>query len=153
MCPFRQMVGVIRILLPNRARIGVISYKDYCDREICTDVPIGSSPEKIEDFVDALSATGGGDAPEATKTGLNRIAEMIVESERDPQHVRRRSIVIHYTDAPPHCEQSDSDNKNRRGEQERLNGKEPGYDWVHICRWFARMNVPVYTFLTARSNG
>ena len=80
-------------------------------------VQIGASPEKIVDFVNDLSATGGGDAPEATKTGLNRIADMIRESERDfQQHQRRKSLVIHYTDAPPHCEESDSErsNKSRR---------------------------------------
>ena len=41
-----QMVAVTRILLPGRARIAVVSYKDYSDgEELCTYVPIGSSAQ------------------------------------------------------------------------------------------------------------
>ena len=139
---------MVRVLLPNRARISVTSYKDYCDgSDVCVHVPLTAKPAATVDFANGLRARGGGDSPEATKTGLNRIADEIRK-----HGANRQSIVIHYTDAPPHCELSDSDRGNKRGEQERLNGKEPGYDWVHICRWFARMNVPVYTFLTARSS-
>ena len=145
-----QMVAMIRLLLPGRARIAVISYKDYSDGdEVCTYVPLGSTPKSIVAFVQALYASGGGDAPEATKTGLNKIADMI----RANEDRRSKSFVIHYTDAPPHCEDSQSQESNKRDETKALRAKDPGYDWARICRYFGSRNIPVYTFLTADSHG
>ena len=145
-----QMSNVVRLLLHDRARIAVVSYKDYSDgAAVCTYVPLGSTRKSIVAFVEALYASGGGDAPEATKTGLNKIAEMI----RANDNGRAKSFVIHYTDAPPHCEDSQSQESNKKGEIKALKSKDPGYDWVRICRFFGSRNIPIYTFLTADSQG
>ena len=147
-----QLEAMIRLLLPERARIAVVSYKDYQEDEVCTYVPLGSTPEEIVTFVRKLRACGGGDRPysvaEATKTGLNKIAEM-VEANADS---RTKSLVIHYTDAPPHCTRGDKYSRdikypNEIAETEALKGKDPGYDWVRICRYFAYRGIPIYTFL------
>ena len=152
-----QIVKMIRLLfLPGKARIAVVSYKDYKDgRKVCTSVPLGSTPEDIMAFVQTLEAFGGGDSPwsisEATKTGLNKIAEMIRDNKNpssDNENPSSKSLVIHYTDAPPHCTRGGMQYPNEIDERKALSGKEPGYDWVHICKYFGINDIPIYTFYT-----
>ena len=139
-----KIMALIHILLPKKARFAVVSYKDYCDKkEICTFVPLGSSLDTIVAFVKALRATGGKDMPEAIKTGLNKIADMI----RVNSNPRSKSLVMIYTDAPPHWEGSKSYYDNKLYEKLALATKNPGYDWVNICKFFSDSGVPVCTFI------
>ena len=82
-------------------RIGLMAYRDYCDRNIVEwsgwfkpGVIEGEQQPDLVDLSSKLVATGGGDWPEATKTGL---AEMY-------KHLRAEAttLVLLYTDAPPH---------------------------------------------------
>jgi len=149
-----QISAMVRLLLPKRARISVVSYKDYCEGvNVCTYAPIGSSESELNSFINGLKPDGGGDLPEATKTGLHKILDMIKEagetkaSDHGDTINSHRSIVIHYTDAPPHCEQSKSSG-NIKLEREALKNKKPGFDWIAICKAFIDLNVPVFTFIT-----
>ena len=142
-----QTVLMFRLLLPGKVRFAVVSYKDYInDDEVCTSVPLGSPPKNIVAFVKALRPSGGGYFPEATKTGLNKIAEMIHVNENSSS----KSIVIHYGNSQPHWEESTESTgicNNKKLEQRALKAKTPGYDWVNICRFFRNKGIPVYTFL------
>ncbi|CAI6337660.1 unnamed protein product [Periconia digitata] len=51
--------------------------------------------EALMSMASAIEPTGGGDFPEATKTGLARAYELMREDAT--------TIILLYTDAPPHC--------------------------------------------------
>ena len=82
------------------SRIGLLAYKDYCDKELLTWsgwlAPSGQSDEKVDLIKSAkdLYPMGGGDGPEATKTGLARAYELM--------RPEATTIILLYTDAPPH---------------------------------------------------
>lgn len=88
------------------SRIGLLAYKDYCDKELLTwsGWHSSSSSESLNESeglkVDLIKSAkelypmGGGDGPEATKTGLARAYELMREGAT--------TIVLLYTDAPPH---------------------------------------------------
>jgi hypothetical protein len=94
----------ISALTHSFSRIGLLAYRDYCSPsdELLewsgwkTPSQLTSSAEKAEfmNFVTSLKADGGGDIPEATKTGLARGYELMREEAT--------TIVLLYTDAPPH---------------------------------------------------
>ena len=81
------------------SRIGLLAYNDYCDKELLTWsgwlAPSGQSDEKVDLIKSAkdLYPMGGGDGPEATKTGLARAYELM--------RPEATTIVLLYTDAPP----------------------------------------------------
>ena len=83
------------------SRIGLLAYKDYCDKDVLSWsgwlTPSAMSDEPAVDLVEMvkrLEPFGGGDEPEATKTGLARAYELMREDAT--------TIIFLYTDAPPH---------------------------------------------------
>ena len=83
------------------ARIGLLAYKDYCDKDLLNWsgwlTPSATAEESTVDLVQMvkrLEPFGGGDGPEATKTGLARAYELMREDAT--------TIIFLYTDAPPH---------------------------------------------------
>ena len=82
------------------SRIGLLAYKDYCDRELISWSGWLTSSEGLSEDVDLLRFArelypmGGGDGPEATKTGLARAYELM--------RADATTIILLYTDAPPH---------------------------------------------------
>lgn len=97
-------------------RIGVLAYRDYCDGKDkltawsgwCS--PTGKiqgedvvSQEAVLEMARKMMPYGGGDWPEATKTGLAK-AHSVMRSEAT-------TIILLYADAPPHFKEiSDRDN-------------------------------------------
>lgn len=84
-------------------RLGIIAYRDYCDNDVVTwsgwfePAADGAKAQAQVDLIKMakdLEALGGGDLPEATKTGLAK-----AYSEMDPE---AKTLVLIYTDAPPH---------------------------------------------------
>jgi hypothetical protein len=87
-------------------RIGLLAYRDYCDRKLLewSGWLNSSKPKESQDDegkeVDlikkakTLEPLGGGDGPEATKTGLARAYELM--------RADATTIILLYTDAPPH---------------------------------------------------
>ncbi|KAF2399439.1 hypothetical protein EJ06DRAFT_478284 [Trichodelitschia bisporula] len=122
------------------SRIGVLAYRDYCDDNLlewsgwlnCDAAPGTAQPNLIA-FANNLYADGGGDAPEATKTGLARAyQEMRTEA---------LTILLFYTDAPPHVPANSGPYSNHASELRALNteGSFGGTghlfaDWVSACR-------------------
>lgn len=137
----------ISALTNSFSRIGLLAYRDYCD----TDLLVWSgwiSPKQSNDAagtqVDLVTAAkgiypnGGGDYPEATKTGLAKAYEVMREDAT--------TIILLYTDAPPHTTVNGSANgyDNHEREQRALE-KEGSYggtghlfkDWVQASRTLA----------------
>ena len=88
------------------SRIGLLAYRDYCDKERLTwsgwhcsseSVSLNESNGLEVDLIRSakeLDPMGGGDGPEATKTGLARAYELM--------RGEATTILLLYTDAPPH---------------------------------------------------
>jgi hypothetical protein len=115
------------------SRIGLLAYRDYCDKELTDwsgwlDIsnPTNFQPDII-DKASKLDPFGGGDYPEATKTGLTRAYEVM--------RPEATTIVLLYTDAPPHIKDQDSENYLK--EQRALKASNIGklfMDWTSVCR-------------------
>ena len=86
----------------DRFRIRVIWFGDYlADEEPMVLYPFMDMPEEMEDYRDAVSSMkpyGGGDAPE---DGLEALAYAI-RSPWCTTGVKRRHIIVMFTDAPAH---------------------------------------------------
>lgn len=83
------------------SRIGLLAYRDYCDRELLkwsgwlSPSCMSDNPEvDLVKMAKNLEAIGGGDEPEAIKTGLARAYELM--------RADATTIIFLYTDAPPH---------------------------------------------------
>lgn len=119
-----QEVVSIAALTGSFERIGVLAYRDYCSGELtewsgwCSPSGKVRGPEIVsQDVVLSMARnivpTGGGDWPEATKTGLARAySEMRSEA---------KTVVLLYTDAPPHFQATGGQNYPR--EKKALNNK------------------------------
>jgi hypothetical protein len=143
-------VIAISKLTNSFARIGLLAYRDYSEANHdkggilewsgwyhpenpnATDV---ISVESLMNVAANLEPSGGGDFPEATKTALARAYSLMDE--------HATTIVLLYTDAPPHCWMvADRDpDSNYHAEQTALSIKDSygGYgpyftDWVSACK-------------------
>ena len=157
-------------------RIGLLAYRDYCDKNVVEwsgwmrpSIPRGETQPDLVEISSKLQATGGGDWPEATKTGLS-------EAYR---HMRAdaTTLILLYTDAPPHIEGEDNGYKHAVRERDALNdprncGKHGKLfiDWVsaaqtlrsgnkkaHVIsildRGFTQSESAFYTFLSVVTDG
>lgn len=91
-----QMLTVLRALVPD-ARIGLVTYRDRGDREqfLVRTVPLGLDFWRASNFVQFVTAEGGGDRPEDVRAGLR------AAFEQDWRPNARRVVVL-AGDAPPH---------------------------------------------------
>jgi len=96
-----QMLTVLRALVPD-ARIGLVTYRDRGAREtyVTRQVPLGLDFWRAANFVQVVTAEGGGDRPEEVRAGL------LAAFEQEWQPNARR-VVILAGDAPPHGETQD----------------------------------------------
>ncbi|KAL2829129.1 hypothetical protein BJY01DRAFT_126335 [Aspergillus pseudoustus] len=123
------------------SRIGIIAYRDYTDYD-CIEwsdwlhlAPADTTLNQpdLASFARSLEASGGGDYPEAAKTGLAKAYSLM--------RADAKTIILLYTDAPPHAISSDpSTYSNAELELEALAKPESvdGYgprfrDWVSVA--------------------
>ncbi|CAI4218433.1 unnamed protein product [Parascedosporium putredinis] len=76
------------------ARIGVVAYRDYCDGPKLLEWSGCVTQAELLEFVAGLRPIGGGDYPEAAKTGL-AMAHQVMRADAT-------TIMIVYADAPAH---------------------------------------------------
>lgn len=146
----QQLFAVLDVLFEGTAEVDIVSYEDYCDGQNVLRVCEGQEGgrKKLNAFASNLKPGGGGDTPEAVKTALNRIVEMLRRHNARDTGTSGRTVVIHYTDAPPHHPSKvGSSQDNITKEIKALKGKDPGFDWVDICAAFRELDTPVITFL------
>ncbi|KAH7341183.1 hypothetical protein BKA66DRAFT_479243 [Pyrenochaeta sp. MPI-SDFR-AT-0127] len=142
-------VITISNLTNSFARIGLLAYRDYSEANRNNDGLLEWSGWHDQDHqadgtisADTLVASatrlepiGGGDYPEATKTGLARACSLMREDAT--------TIVLLYTDAPPHCwmvaEKDRGSNYHAEQAALKATGSYLGYgpyfaDWVSACK-------------------
>jgi hypothetical protein len=139
-------VIAISKLTNSFARIGLLAYRDYSEsaNELLEwsgwydyenpDAPDAVPVATLMTLAASLEPIGGGDFPEATKTGLARAYSLMRKDAT--------TIMLLYTDAPPHCWMVADTNtgSNYREEQAALKpttsfgGYGPYFaDWVSAC--------------------
>lgn len=131
------------------SRIGLLAYRDYGDEDLIQwigwqrprkDEPCENelSHEDLASASKHIHPNGGGDYPEATKTGLAKAYQEMREEAK--------TIILLYTDAPPHTTANGTSftNDNHVLEQKALTepssygGHGPDFsDWVHGARTLA----------------
>ena len=137
-----QINALLRVLFPESSAISVLTYKDYCQypRKEVMRCKIQGSYAELSEFCATLSATGGGDLAEASKTAFNQVSRLARNKKNDTM------IVLHYTDAPPHVRLTNPSGSNRLREMKALEGKRPGFDWCHISKRFRKISHRVRLF-------
>lgn len=84
------------------SRIGLLAYRDYCDRGLLewsgwldqAGATSGIQSSELLSLAGRLEPIGGGDYPEALKTALAKAYEVMREDAT--------TLILLYTDAPPH---------------------------------------------------
>lgn len=91
-----QMLTVLRALVPD-ARIGIVTYRDRGRSEdyVVRQLPLGQDFWRATNFMQTVSAEGGGDRPEDVRAGLRAAF-----SQRWRPGAQR--VVVLAGDAPPH---------------------------------------------------
>eukprot|EP01017_Pseudomicrothorax_dubius_P047517 TRINITY_DN8551_c0_g1_i1.p1 TRINITY_DN8551_c0_g1~~TRINITY_DN8551_c0_g1_i1.p1 ORF type:complete len:275 (-),score=58.63 TRINITY_DN8551_c0_g1_i1:56-838(-) len=86
----------------RKGRFGIVAYRDHCDADytFLTKVCDLTTVQNAEEFLGGLSASGGGDFPEAVFDGLVDVIEKI--SWKSKENKGSSQIVFHICDAPPH---------------------------------------------------
>ncbi|KAJ4402221.1 hypothetical protein N0V91_007429 [Didymella pomorum] len=150
------------------SRIGLLAYRDYSEAEREKDGMLewsgwcgndgdpgngneaSATTQTLTSMAANLEPIGGGDYPEATKTSLARAHQLMRKDAT--------TIVLFYTDAPPHCWMvADRDRgSNYHAEQTALKsptsfgGNGPRFtDWVSACKFLheGEKNAHVFCFL------
>ena len=119
----------------------VLNYRDMCDIHNYIPHKLTEFSGWVKDttlitpFVKAMYAAGGGDLPEAAKTAATRVIHS----------VNKPTIVIWYTDAPPHHAFSGSDPNNLGAERAAL---AEDFDWIKLCRDLRSKNCMVFPVIS-----
>ncbi len=94
-----ELIAVIGSLVP-RFRLAIVGYRDKGDDFVTKKTPLTDNHYQAVQFLDDLSAGGGGDFPEAVYEGLRVGMRDLPWSKTGGKAARR--IVILVGDAPPH---------------------------------------------------
>lgn len=116
-------------------RLGVLAYRDYTEPEDERILWSGWNSNELLEFVRRLQPDGGGDFPEAAKTALIRGLQAVDKESR--------TLILWYTDAPPHHPSVTSYQNDVKEAAEYPPG---ATDWVKLCRVAARRNCTVFSF-------
>ncbi|CAF4243655.1 unnamed protein product [Rotaria magnacalcarata] len=127
----------MKLTTKEKSEIGILWYRDY-DQPIdkVTDFSgYTTDMNKISTFLADLQPIGGGDTPEATKTALNKVLDMnLVDSN---------TIVLLYTDAPPHHPTTQGSS----WALEQKNVKET--DWIQLCKLYQKTGCKVFSIINS----
>ncbi len=90
------MVDVLHALVPD-ARVGVITYRDHGGAEsyLLRQVPLSRDAYRAINFVQTITAAGGGDREEA-------VADALKNAFKERWSTAARRVVVLVGDAPPH---------------------------------------------------
>ncbi|MBI3767029.1 MAG: VWA domain-containing protein [Deltaproteobacteria bacterium] len=93
----RAFIGDLQQMVPA-SRVAVVAYRDKGDEYVTKWVDFSFHTDKVQNFVGALRADGGGDYPEAVKAGVQAAVR-----ELSWRKTARRILVI-IGGSPPHKE-------------------------------------------------
>jgi hypothetical protein len=84
----------VAFLNEAEVRMAVVGYKDHMDNPNIQFSDFTPSADQVRSFLNGLSATGGGDAPEDVLGGIRRAL--------NATWMHQTRCIIHIADAPPH---------------------------------------------------
>ncbi|KAH0559113.1 hypothetical protein GP486_004325 [Trichoglossum hirsutum] len=92
----KSIVNDIKLAFLNEAevRIAVVGYKDHEDSPNIQFLDFTPSADRVREFLNELTATGGGDAPEDVLGGIQQAINATWKQQT--------RCIIHIADAPPH---------------------------------------------------
>ena len=93
-----RRIGQTLTTLVPKARISICTYRDDGDEFVAKGLPLTGSIQDVSDYLDRISAGGGGDHPEAVDEGLYWSV-----SQNNFRPAARKVILV-FGDAPPHPE-------------------------------------------------
>lgn len=131
-----EFIPTFKLLIgkENVDRMGVFGYGDYCDPTVTMWSGWKQAAKDLVPFVSSLEPYGGGDVPEAAKTAAWELSKVI----------EKRTVVIWYTDAPPHTSFSTSNAANIEREKSVLGAD---FDWTKVCHRLAEKDASVWVLL------
>lgn len=124
-------------------RVSVIAFRDYCDKNLIEWSGWSNlqDADKLCAFVEKLKATGGGDIPEAVKTGLMEASKK----------VEKKTICVLYVDAPPHHKYKGENAGENYAEELKALG-EDNFQWLDVCNQLRDRNMRVYPIFPQLQN-
>ncbi|PVF95374.1 hypothetical protein CPB86DRAFT_764184 [Serendipita vermifera] len=150
-----------KALIPKVTIDDVVSWSGWDEGE--------SVLSRLTEWVGGLKAEGGGDYPEAAKTALRRVLDIVEADRADSTPEERETLVLWYTDSPPHHRSHRSVNRlleiaahsppsnepvdtspfglNKPTPMPPDAPNEKCIDWFHLSLRSAAANLKVYTIL------
>ena len=96
-----ERMGAVLFRIVEKTRISVCTYRDIGAKYVVKGLPLTDNLGDIVDFLEGVSAGGGGDDPEAVHSGLEW---SITQNQFRPN---ARKVVLLFGDAPPHAADKD----------------------------------------------
>jgi hypothetical protein len=93
-----QRIGQTLTKLVPKARISICTYRDDGDEYVTKGLPLTGSIQDVSDYLERISAGGGGDHPEAVDEGL------YWSVNQNNFRPAARKVILLFGDAPPHPE-------------------------------------------------
>ncbi len=84
------------IKMVPKARIGLSTYRDEGEEYVVRGLPLTNDTQAIESYLRGVTASGGGDSPEAVQEGLRWAVE------KNKFRPNARKVILVFGDAPPH---------------------------------------------------
>lgn len=124
--------------------ISFYAIRDYCDKEVIRKECLMQDVERACFAFSREMANGGGDYPEAHKTGLATIYDDVSHNKDS-----MTNVCIFITDAPPHLNCSPSSDGNPGLECIALQKKQFHFalNWVDLARSLDSIGIQVFSFL------
>jgi len=136
----RQMCAIAKLIYLNVA-LGIYQYKDMCSTPATDFSGFQSDFEVLENYINKLVPTGGGDAPECLKLCLMEALHLL--------NIDKNTLCFIFTDAPPHtaANADRSPISNYPKELQLHNKNNWTHDWVQITELFKQRQIPVYNII------
>ena len=94
-----RRIGTTLLTLVPKARISLCTYRDRGDDYLVKGEPLTGDIRKLEYFLSAIRAGGGGDAPEAVLAGMQWALD------NNKFRPTARKVLLIFGDAPPHADE------------------------------------------------
>ncbi|EFC40093.1 vWFA domain-containing protein [Naegleria gruberi] len=121
-------------------RFTAVSYRDHTDDYAVKEFPFTKDINNAKEYINTMSAQGGGDYPEALASALKVVNEM-------PFNKKGKKIVVWVADAPPHGMNASGDSYPNGC----LDEQGQKIDWVKIGTELQEKNVVFYNIICERA--
>lgn len=137
-------------LLGTNTKVAILAYKDQSDQStIIWSKWLNSTDTELLNFINFLVADGGSnDFCESSKLAINIAIDECMNT--------KQSLVIHYTDAPPHANSYYFGHHSQKcgndiKEKKTLTKLNYPYDWIDICNKVHNLNLSIVTIYSKNS--